>query len=152
MNLTDIRQLTQPRKYRKRRGRGPGSGHGKTSGHGHKGCLARAGRGPGPLDIGGQLPLFRRLPKFGFSNAEFTRRYVVVNVGDLEATFEKGDVVDAAQLRKRRLLSAGTEARVKILGDGALTKQLTVRADRFSRAAQAKITAAGGTCEVIETK
>jgi len=148
MNLTDVRQLSGQRKWRKRVGRGPGSGHGKTSGRGHKGCRSRAGRGPGPLDMGGQLPLFRRLPKFGFSNAQFTRRYAVVNVGDLDAVFQQGDMVDAAQLRKKRLVRTGADVPVKILGDGELTKQLTVRADKFSKSAQAKIAAAGGTCEI----
>jgi len=151
MDLTNIRELTKPRKYRKRIGRGPGSGHGKTSTHGHKGGGARAGRGPKPLSQGGQMPLFRRLPKVGFSNVNFATRYEVVNVSTLDAAFEKGEVVDVAQLRKKQLVRSG-EVLVKILGDGELTKSLTVRADKFSKSAETKITAAGGTCEVIGAK
>ncbi len=95
------------------------------------------------------MPLYRRSPKVGFSNARFAKRYVVVNVGDLEEEFEKGDVVDPEELRKRRLVRGGRGTRVKVLGDGRLSKSLTVRAGRFSKTAQEKITSAGGTCEVI---
>jgi large subunit ribosomal protein L15 len=149
MDLTEIKQLTTRRKRSKRVGRGVGSGRGKTCGRGTKGCGARTGGGVRPLTEGGQMPLFRRLPKVGFSNAQFTRRYVVVNVGDLEEYFEKGDQVDVAQLRRKRLVQGPGDVRVKILGDGTLTKSLTVKADRFSKSAEAKITSAGGTCEVI---
>lgn len=150
MDLTKARQGTSRRKRRKRVGRGPGSGHGKTSGRGHKGAGARAGNpAQHPLREGGQMPLFRRLPKVGFSNARFTKRYVVVNVGDLDEYFEKGEVVDAAQLRKKRLVRGPTKLMVKILGDGELTKSLTVKAGRFSRTAEAKIVSAGGSCEVV---
>jgi len=149
MDLTEVRQLTTPRKYRKRIGRGPGSGHGKTSTRGHKGCGARAGGGARLLREGGQMPIYRRLPKVGFNNANFTTRYVVVNIGDLEEVFQKGDVVDPAELRKRRLVTGRADVKVKILGDGELSKSLTVKAAKFSKSAEAKITAAGGNCEVI---
>lgn len=96
------------------------------------------------------MPLYRRLPKVGFSNVRFAKRYVVVNVGDLEEYFEKGDIVDVAQLRKKRLVSGDRNVKVKILGDGELSKSLTVKADRFSKSAEAKITAAGGNCEATE--
>jgi large subunit ribosomal protein L15 len=149
MDLTSVRRLTIPRQTRKRRGRGVGSGLGKTSGRGIKGCGSRSDGGAALLAQGGQMPLFRRLPKVGFSNYKFTKRYAVVNVGDLEEYFEKGDVVDVAQLRKKLLISGSADLCVKILGDGELTKSLTVKADRFSKSAQAKIASAGGTCEVI---
>ena len=149
MDLTNIRELTRARKYRKRIGRGVGSGHGKTSCRGTKGCGSRSDGGARFMSEGGQMPLFRRLPKVGFSNVKFTHRYVVVNIGDLEDYFEKGDVVDMAQLRKKRLVSGSEQLPVKILGDGELTKSLTVKAGKFSTSAQAKIASAGGTCEVI---
>jgi len=149
MDLTDVRQSANRRKSRKRVGRGIGSGHGKTSGRGHKGCGARAGGGARLLTEGGQMPMYRRLPKVGFSNARFAKRFVVVNVGDLEECFEKGDVVDVGELRKRRLVQGQRDMKVKILGDGELTKSLTVKVDRFSKSAEKKITAAGGTCEVV---
>jgi len=95
------------------------------------------------------MPAYRRLPKVGFSNAKFTKRYVVVNIGDLEECFNKGDVVDVGELRKRRLVQGQRNLKVKVLGDGELTKSLTVKVDGFSKSAEKKITAAGGTCEVI---
>ncbi len=149
MDLTDIRKLSIPRPARKRRGRGTGSGLGKTSGRGSKGAGSRAGHSRHILAEGGALPLYRKLPKVGFSNAEFTERYVVVNIADLEAYFEKGETVDIAELRKKRLVRGNQNAKVKILGDGELQKSLTVKASKFSKSAEAKIAAAGGTCEVI---
>ena len=150
MDLTKARQGTTRRKRRKRVGRGPGSGHGKTSGRGHKGAGSRAGSpAQHPLREGGQMPLFRRLPKVGFNNARFTKRYVVVNVSDLDDYFDKGDVVDAALLRKKRLVRGPDKMMVKILGDGELTKSLTVKAGKFSKTAEAKIVSAGGSCEVV---
>ena len=149
MDLTNIRKLAIPRPKRKRVGRGTGSGNGKTSGRGSKGGGQRAGWGVRLMAEGGQMPLFRRLPKVGFSNYHFTKRYVAVNVGDLQEYFEKGDVVDVAMLRKKRLVQGGKDLLVKILGDGELTKSLTVKADKFSKSAEAKIASAGGKCEVI---
>lgn len=149
MNLTEIRKLNNPRPTRKRRGRGVGSGLGKTSGRGSKGAGSRAGFSSHPLAEGGALPLYRKLPKVGFSNAQFTERFVVVNVADLDAYFEQGETVDIAELRKKRLVRGDQNAKVKILGDGELQKSLTVKAAKFSKSAEAKIAAAGGTCEVI---
>ncbi|MBN2583604.1 MAG: 50S ribosomal protein L15 [Planctomycetes bacterium] len=150
MDLTEVRQLNSRRKSRKRVGRGSGSGSGKTSGRGHKGTKSRAGGNQQSIvREGGRMPLFRRLPKVGFNNANFTTRYVVVNVGDLEEYFQKGDVVDVPQLRKKRLVRGPGEINVKILGDGELTKSLTVKAGKFSKSAEAKIVSAGGSCEVV---
>jgi len=149
MDLTEARQLTSKRKRRKRVGRGTGSGTGKTCGRGHKGCGARSGGGARRLTEGGQMPFFRRMPKVGFSNARVAKRYVVVNISDLEEFFEKGDTVNPAELRKRRLVSGPRDLKVKILGDGELSKSLTVKADKFSKSAETKITAAGGNCEVL---
>lgn len=149
MDLSEIRKLNTPRPTRKRRGRGAGSGLGKTSGRGSKGAGSRAGFSSHPLAEGGALPLYRKLPKVGFSNARFTEKYVVVNVADLDAYFEKGETVDIAELRKKRLVRGDQNVQVKILGDGDLQKSLTVKAAKFSKSAEAKIAAAGGTCEVI---
>lgn len=129
---------------RKRLGRGHGTGHGKTSGKGHKGKQARSGSGKGRGFEGGQIPLYRRLPKFGFKNP-FRTEYEVVNVAALEQAFEAGATVDAEALRKARLIR--TKAPIKVLGDGDLTKGLTVKAAKFSKSAREKIEKAGGTCE-----
>ncbi|MGH7161907.1 MAG: 50S ribosomal protein L15 [Planctomycetota bacterium] len=143
MNLADVRAAHMPRKKRKRIGRGTGSGIGKTAGRGHKGQQARAGGGVRPGFEGGQMPLYRRLPKRGFSNARFRAEYAIVNVGQLEAAFAAGAAVDAAAIRGARLVNAKTGA-IKVLGGGELTKSLTVTADRFSESAKRKIEAAGG--------
>ena len=143
MNLADVRAAYIPRQKRKRVGRGPGSGKGKTSGRGHKGQQSRSGGGT-PIGFeGGQMPLYRRLPKRGFSNAIFRKVYAIVNVGQLEAAFEDGATVDAAAIRAAHLVNAKTGP-IKILGSGELTKKLTVVADRFSGSARKKIEAAGG--------
>jgi large subunit ribosomal protein L15 len=127
-------------------GRGIGSGHGKTAGKGNKGQLARSGGGKGPGFEGGQTPLARRLPKRGFNN-KFKVEYAVVNVGDLEM-FDAGAEVTPEVLRDAGLVrKAGMP--VKILGNGDITKSLKVRADRFSETAVSKITAAGGSAEVV---
>lgn len=140
----------QKRRLKRRVGRGIGSGHGKTCGLGHKGQYASAGaRLPSGLFEGGQMPLFRRWPKRGFSHATWDKTAVVVNVGDLEA-FDANSTVDVAALKGRRLV-VGTFDHLRILGEGAdkLTKKLTVRADHFSAAAKAAIEKAGGTCDLI---
>ena len=148
MKIEDILSAGQTRKPRKRVGRGIGSGHGKTSGRGTKGHGARESF-PGKLGHeGGQMPLFRRLPKRGFSNARFKVDYSVVNVADLESRFEAGDEVDLEILRRRGLLKSGPP-RLKILGHGTLTKALTVRAHAASRSAREKIEQAGGTLEIV---
>lgn len=127
-------------------GRGPGSGNGKTSGKGHKGQNARSGGGVRPGFEGGQIPLYRRLPKKGFNN-HFAVNYAIVNVASLNK-FEDGAVVDADALTASRLVTDTMDG-IKILGDGELTKKLTVKASCFSASARAKIEAAGGKAEVV---
>jgi large subunit ribosomal protein L15 len=150
MDLTSVSSGVAKRKLKRRVGRGIGSGQGKTAGLGHKGQYASAGaRLPSGLFEGGQMPLFRRLPKRGFSNASFQKNHAVVNVGDLDEKFAAGDAVDLASLKAKRLV-VGMYAGVRILGDGELTKKLAVKADHFSKSAEEKITKAGGTCAKIE--
>jgi large subunit ribosomal protein L15 len=146
MNLSDLAPAAGATRKRKRIGRGPGSGHGKTSGKGHKGRGARSGGNTPPGYEGGQMPLQRRLPKRGFHNP-FREEYSIVNLGQLDAGFEAGAVVDGEALRARRLVRTGR--RIKVLADGTLTKSLTVKADKFSAAAKQKLEAAGGNAEVI---
>jgi large subunit ribosomal protein L15 len=134
-------------KARRRRGRGPGSGLGKTSGSGHKGQLARAGAHVPLATEGGQMPLFRRIPKRGFSNAVFTKCYSIVNVAQLEC-FAEGARVDAQMLKDAGLIRT-TGQWVKVLGNGELNRRLTVVADKFSRSARQKITSAGGAVEEV---
>ena len=129
----------------KRIGRGHGSGNGKTAGKGHKGQKARSGHGMRPGFEGSQMPLQRRIPKRGFNNI-FATQYAFVNVSALEA-FENGAVVDAAALQEKGLIKKALDG-VKILGNGELTKKLTVKATAYSAAAKAKIEAAGGKAEV----
>lgn len=126
-------------------GRGPGSGNGKTSGKGHKGQNARSGGGVRPGFEGGQIPLYRRLPKRGFKN-HFAVNYAIVNVAALNE-FEDGAVVDEAVLLERRLITDPMDG-LKILGNGELTKKLTVNANRFTASAKEKIEAVGGKAEV----
>ena len=130
----------------KRVGRGHGSGNGKTAGKGHKGQHARAGRGIRPGFEGGQMPLQRRLPKRGFNNI-FASEYAVINVASLNA-FENGDVVDAAALMAKGIIKKELDG-VKVLGNGDITKKLTIKANAFSAGAKAKIEAAGGVAEVL---
>ena len=126
-------------------GRGPGSGNGKTSGKGHKGQNARSGGGVRPGFEGGQIPLYRRLPKRGFKN-HFAVNYAIVNVAALNE-FEDGAVVDEVVLLERRLITDPMDG-LKILGNGELTKKLTVKANRFTASAKEKIEAVGGKAEV----
>lgn len=134
----------------KRLGRGIGSGLGKTSGKGHKGQWARSGGGVRPGFEGGTMPLTRRLPKRGFKNALFTKSYSIVNIGLLEERFENGAVVNAKVLKDMGIISKIEEYGLKVLGDGELTKSLTVQANKFTKSAEEKINAAGGKAEVIE--
>ena len=134
-------------KDRKRRGRGPGSGNGKTAGKGHKGQNARSGGGVRPGFEGGQLPLYRRLSKRGFNNYNFKTVYATVNVSDLEK-FEEGTVVTVEKLKEVGLVTKELDG-VKILGNGNLTKKLTVKANKFSSKAEEKIVSVGGKTEVI---
>ncbi len=147
MRLQDLRPPFGAKKNVKRVGRGTGSGHGKTAGRGSKGQLSRSGGGKGAGFEGGQTPIYRRLPKRGFNN-EFKVEYAVVNVGDLERVFESGDEVDGEALKEKGLVK-GYGVRVKVLGDGEITKSLTVHAHKFSESAVSKIKAAGGSAEVI---
>ncbi|TWT83681.1 50S ribosomal protein L15 [Planctomycetes bacterium CA13] len=150
MNLNDIhRGITKHRK-RKRIGRGPGSGTGKTAGRGHKGQKSRSGYSRKPSFQGGQIPMFRRIPKRGFNN-KWSVDVFAVNVGKLNDTFEDGTEV-TLELLAAKDLAKGTFDEVKILGDGELTKKLTVSAHRFSKSAEQKITAAGGTINKLAPK
>ena len=146
----EITSLVGRKKSRRRLGRGRGSGLGKTSGKGHKGQKARAGGMPPITSEGGQMPLFRRIPKRGFNNANFTVRYAIVNVSQLQ-TFEDGARVDAQALSDAGLISSPSD-RVKILGTGEIARKLTVVADKFSRSASDKITTAGGAVEEVKAK
>ena len=147
MKLHELRPSEGAFKTSKRLGRGTGSGLGKTSGKGHKGQNARSGGGVRPGFEGGQLPLFRRLPKRGFSNAPFKVEYATINLSDLEK-FEDGAVVTPELLKEMGILKKQL-AGVKVLGNGDLTKKLTVKANKFSASAVEKIEAIGGKAEVI---
>ena len=128
-------------------GRGPGSGHGKTSGRGQKGQKARSGGGVSPWFEGGQTPLYKRLPRRGFSNKRFETRYAIVNVSDLNR-FKDGDVVTPELLKESGLVKKELNG-VKILGNGTLEKKLTVKANIFTNSAITKIEEKGGSTEVI---
>lgn len=149
MRIHEVTSAAGAHRRRKRVGRGESSGHGKTCGRGHKGYKSRSGPGPHALHEGGQMPVFRRLPKRGFSNADFRRRFEVVNIGELERRFDDGQEVTIELLRQRRLVQ-GDPPRVKILADGKLTKKLTVEAHAISAAARAAIEQAGGSVRLIE--
>ena len=149
MQLHDVHQGIHKRKKRKRIGRGVGSGHGKTASKGHKGHSSRQGFKQNPLSEGGQMPLIRRVPKRGFVNGAFKKDYAIVNLSALDACYEAGAVVDEEALRARGLVKGRHDDGVKILGDGTLSKALTVRATRFSGSAAEKIAAAGGQAVVV---
>lgn len=131
----------------KRLGRGIGSGHGKTSCKGHKGQWARSGGGVRPGFEGGQMPLSRRLPKTGFDN-RYKKVYSIVNLDDLNK-FDDGAVVNAEELKKAGVISKIEPYGLKVLGNGELTKKVTVQAKKFSKSAQEKIEKAGGKAEVL---
>ena len=143
----EITSVAGKNKARKRLGRGAGTGQGKTCGRGHKGGGSRAGSTSVSLFEGGQMPLFRRIPKRGFSNYKFTARYEVVNVSQLER-FDEGAYIDVEKLSDAGLVD-GLRSKVKILGDGELTKKLQVTAHKFSKTAEQKILASGGTAKVV---
>lgn len=146
MKLDEILQKAGKFKPRKRLGRGIGSGQGKTAGRGTKGCGSRSGWKQRIGHEGGQTPFYARFPKRGFSNFLFTREYQTVNVSDLEAKFSDGAVVDAKVLKEAKLIGDAASP-VKILGDGTISKKLTVKAQRFTISAAKKITDAGGKVE-----
>jgi len=146
MKLNELSPAAGSAKAAYRKGRGPGSGNGKTAGKGHKGQNARSGGGVRPGFEGGQLPLYRKLPKRGFNN-RFAVNYAIVNVEALNA-FDDGAVVDAAALKAAKLVRKELDG-IKVLGNGELTKALTVKATVFSATAKEKIEAAGGKIEEV---
>ena len=149
MDLTTVHVGIHKVRKKKRVGRGIGSGHGKTSTRGAKGQWASAGaKKPTQLFEGGQMQLFRRIPKRGFSHATWDRTYLIVNVGDLDLAFANGATVDPEALRKVGLAKGPADG-VRILGNGELTKKLSIKAHHFSKSAAEKIAAKGGTAEVI---
>ena len=150
MRLHDLKPRPGAKHRRKRLGQGESSGHGKTSGRGGKGQTARSGSSIRIGFEGGQMPLIRRIPKRGFNNARHTTAYVPVNLEMLNA-FDNGARVDVEVLRKAGLAN-GPVKLIKILGDGALTKKLTIVAHKFSATAKQKIEAAGGVCEIVVKK
>lgn len=144
----EITSVAGKHKSRKRVGRGTGSGTGKTCGRGHKGSRSRAGATLSSVYEGGQMPLFRRLPKRGFSNYKFATRFDIVNVSQLER-FGDGANVGVEQLSDAGLVDS-IKSKVKILGGGGLTKKLQVTAHKFSKAAEQKIVGCGGTAKIIK--
>ena len=146
MKLHELSPAEGSAKAAWRKGRGPGSGNGKTAGKGHKGQNARSGGGVRLGFEGGQLPLYRKLPKRGFKN-RFATHYAIVNVGTLNAKFENGETVNIEALLEKGILKNALDG-LKVLGDGELTKNLTVEAAIFSQTAKEKIEAAGGKAEV----
>ena len=147
MKLHELRPAEGSAKAAWRKGRGAGSGNGKTAGKGHKGQNARSGGGVRPGFEGGQLPLYRKLPKRGFNNYRFAKVYAIVNVAALNV-FEDGAVVDAAVLLEKKIIRKELDG-LKVLGNGELTKKLTVKASVFSASAKEKIEAAGGKIEEV---
>ena len=147
MKLHELKASAGARKAVTRKGRGAGSGNGKTAGKGHKGQNARSGGGVRPGFEGGQFPIYRQLPKRGFTNKKFKTVYSNVNVEALNV-FEDGAVVDLDALMEKRIVRKENDG-LKVLGGGELTKKLTVKAVKFSAAAKEKIEAAGGSVEEV---
>jgi large subunit ribosomal protein L15 len=147
MELNNLKPKKTSRHSKKRVGRGPGSGNGKTAGRGEKGQKSRTGFSRMRGFEGGQMPLHRRLPKRGFTNI-FKKEHAVVNLSDLER-FDNGSTIDEAALRQVGLVKGQNDG-IKILGNGKLSKKLTVQAKKFSETARKQIEAAGGTCQEIE--
>jgi len=147
MKLNSMYPAEGATKKRKRIGRGTSSGTGKTAGKGHKGQNARSGGGVRPGFEGGQLPLFRRLPKRGFSNAKFKTEYAVINLSDLNK-FENDTVITPELLKEMGLVKNQIDG-IKVLGNGTLEKKLTIKAHKFSSVAKEQIEKLGGKAEVI---
>lgn len=147
MKLHELEKNIGATHAKKRVGRGPGSGIGKTSGKGQKGQKARSGGSINPVFEGGQLPLFRRLPKRGFKNYNFRTRYAVINLNSLNR-FEEGTVVTPALLKETGIIKNQLDG-VKVLGNGTLEKKLTIQANKFSASALEKIKESGSKAEVI---
>ena len=148
MELSNLRPAEGSKHHDFRRGRGHASGNGKTAGKGHKGQKARSGGSIRPGFEGGQMPLQRRMPKRGFNNI-FAKEFATVNVSELEKRFESGAVIDADALIESGAIKNAKDG-IKILGNGELSKKITVKAVKFTAAAKEKIEKAGGTAEVIE--
>ncbi len=148
MILNDVHTGIRKNKKRKRIGRGTGSGHGKTSGRGHKGFYSRSGSSRRTGFEGGQMPLFRRVAKRGFSNNAFAAEVAIVNVSQLETAFEAGTEVTPELLVSRGIVPSRFDE-LKVLGDGELTKSLKVHAHRFSSSAEQKIKAVGGSFNIL---
>ena len=151
MRLNDLKPQKGAKHRKKRLGNGESSGLGKTCGKGHKGQKSRAGCGIRPGFEGGQMPIFRRLPKRGFNNVTFATKYETLNVSELEAAFEDGAVVNEAALREAGIINRSLDG-IKVLGDGELTKKLTVQVDKVSASAREKIEKAGGSVEAPAPK
>lgn len=148
MELNKMAPAAGAKTAAKRLGRGIGSGLGKTSGKGHKGQWARSGGGVRPGFEGGQMPLIRRIPKRGFNNI-YKKEFSIVNLCELEEKFADGDVITAEALLEKGVLSKIEACGIKVLGDGELTKKLTVQANKFTKSAAQKIEQAGGKAEVL---
>ena len=140
-----------PKKNRKRIGRGNSSGWGKTAGKGSNGQNSRAGGGVKPYFEGGQMPIYRRVPKRGFSNAIFKKEYTVLSLAFLNENFEDGEEVSLETLFNKCLIKKGRDG-VKVLGNGELNKKLTVKVHKISKSAKAAVEAKGGTVELVEVK
>jgi len=152
MRLEDLKPAPGSTKNRKRLGRGRGSGQGKTAGKGHKGLNARSGGGARPGFEGGQMPLYRRLPKRGFLPYGGKTEFAIVNVGELAGRFAAGSVVDPETLVASGLIRKSGRRAVKVLGDGDVTHALTVRVHKVSEGAKQKLEAAGGRVEALPGK
>ena len=148
MKLHELSPAPGSTKSAWRKGRGVGSGNGKTAGRGHKGQNARTGGGVRPGFEGGQIPLFRRLPKRGFTNSLFKKEYAIINLETLDKLFNDGDAVSMETLLEKGVIRKELNG-LKVLGRGEITKKLTVKAASFSASAKEKIEAAGGKAEVI---
>lgn len=147
MKLHELEKNIGATHAKKRKGRGPGSGLGKTCGRGQKGQKARSGGSINPVFEGGQLPLYRRIPKRGFTNDRFKTRYAVINIEDLNV-FDNDTVVTPAALKEKGIIKKQLDG-IKILGNGKLEKKLTIQAHKFSASALEKIKEAGSKAEVI---
>ncbi len=149
MNLEEVKALGQKYKLRNRVGRGPGSGNGKTAARGHNGAQSRSGWSSRLGWEGGQMPLFRRLPKRGFNNKNFRTVYTVINIGDLSG-FEDGSVVDLKAVLEAGLVSKEKHTNLfKVLGNGDCQRKLTLKVDSITKSAQQKVEAAGGSVEIL---
>ncbi len=149
MKINELQASPGARRIAFRKGRGVGTGNGKTAGRGHKGQNSRSGGGVRPGFEGGQMPIYRRLPKRGFNNKQFAKHYIEINVSDLER-FDDGAVVDAQALKAAGVISLPkVNDGVKVLGRGELTKKLTIKVKAFTAGAKEKIEKAGGTAEEV---